>query len=132
MGVLRLIVRDDLNRCLQSQSKGIDEDGRFLHWPHSDTHLGWKQLQQLIDPTAAIEDVKRTEQFKARYGEAIRTLRKSMSIKQSDVAGLTPRQLRHIEHGEQVVTKKALEALSAAHQIPTDEYLKRLGAHAAV
>ncbi len=109
----------------------IDEDGRFLHWPHSDTHFGWKQLQQLIDPSAAIEDVKKTEQFKQSYGSAIRTLRESSGLKQTDVVGLAPRQLRRIEHGEQTVSRKALEALSAAHGIPVEEYLRRLAALAA-
>lgn len=109
----------------------IDEDGRFLHWPHSDTHLGWKQLQQLIDPSAALEDAKRTEQFRERYGSAIRTLRESSGLKQTDVVGLTPRQLRRIEHGEQTVSRKALEALSAAHELPIDEYLRNLAAIAA-
>jgi len=104
----------------------IDEDGRFLHWPHSDTHLGWKQLHQLIEPTAVLEDAKKTDQFKASYGEAIRTLRVSLGIKQSDVVGLTPRQLRRIEHGEQIVFKKALESLSAAHTMPIDDYLQKL------
>lgn len=104
----------------------IDEDGRFLHWPHSDTHLGWKQLQQLIDPSAAIEDVKRTQEFKQRYGSAIRSLRESSGLKQTDVVGLTARQLRRIEHGEQTVSRKALEVLSAAHGIPVEEYLRKL------
>ena len=104
----------------------IDADGRFLHWPHSDTHLGWKQLQQLIDPSAAIADVKKTEQFKQRYGSAVRSLRESSGLKQTDVVGLTPRQLRRIEHGEQTVSRKALEVLSAAHGIPVEEYLRRL------
>lgn len=109
----------------------IDEDGRFLHWPLSDTHLGWKQLQQLMDPTAAIEDAKKTEHFKERYGSAIRTLRESSGLRQSDVVGLTPRQLRRIEHGQQTVSRKALEALSAAHQLPIDEYLRQLATLAA-
>ncbi len=104
----------------------IDEDGRFLHWPHSDTHLGWKQLKQLIDPSAAIEDVKETEQFKQRYGGAVRTLRESSGLKQTDVAGLTPRHLRRIEHGEQTVSRRALVALTAAHSISVEEYLRRL------
>ena len=104
----------------------IDEDGRFLHWPHSDSHLGWKQLHQLIDPTVALEDAKKSDQFKVKYGNAIRTLRESSGLKQSDIVGLTPRQLRRIEHGEQIVSKKSLGALSLAHGIPIDTYLRKL------
>ncbi len=104
----------------------IDEDGRFLCWPHSDSHLGWKQFHQLIDPTVALEDAKKSDQFKVNYGNAIRTLRELLGLKQSEIVGLTPRQLRRIEHGEQVVSKKALEALSRAHGIPIDTYLRKL------
>ncbi len=114
------------NDLSKLSSFDIDEDGRFLHWPHSDTHLGWKQLNQLIDPTVALEDAKKSDQFKVNFGNAIRTLRESLGLKQSDIVGLTPRQLRRIEHGEQVVSKKALEALSLAHGNTIDTYLSKL------
>ena len=114
------------NDLSQLSSFEIDEDGRFLFWPHTDTHLGWKQLHQLIDPTVALEDAKKSEQFMVNYGNAIRTLRESLGLKQSDIVGLTPRQLRRIEHGEQVVSKRALEALSLAHGTPIDTYLRKL------
>ena len=120
---------DDLSKLSNFE---IDEDGRFLWWSHSDTHLGWKQLHQLIDPTVALEDAKKSHQFMANYGSAIRTLRESSGLKQSDIVGLTPRQLRRIEHGEQVVTKKALEALSLALGIPIDTYLRKLAKLATV
>lgn len=70
--------------------------------------------------------MQRRGQFNERYGSAIRALRESSGLKQADVIGLAPRQLRRIEHGEQTVSKKALEALSAAHKVPIDEYLRRL------
>ncbi len=114
------------NNASQLASFEIDEDGRFLYWPHADAHLGWKQLQHQIDPSTAIEDAKKSDRFNERYGGAIRALRESSGLKQSDVVGLASRQLRRIEHGEQTVSKKALEALSAAHQIPIDEYLQKL------
>jgi len=114
------------NDLSQLSSFEIDEDGRFLFWPHTDTHLGWKQLHQLIDPTVALDDAKKSEQFMVNYGNAIRTLRESLGLKQSDIVGLTPRQLRRIEHGEQVVSKRALEALSLAHGTPIDTYLRKL------
>ncbi len=114
------------NDASQLANFEIDEDGRFLYWPHADAHLGWKQLQHQIDPSTAIEDAKKTERFNERYGGAIRALRESSGLKQSDVVGLASRQLRRIEHGEQTISKKALEALSAAHRIPVDEYLQKL------
>src|SRR5205823_295253 len=49
----------------------IDEDGRFLYWPHADVHLGWTQFRQIIDPASAVADIKKTEKFNQRYGTAI-------------------------------------------------------------
>ena len=105
----------------------IDEDGRFLYWPHSDTHLGWKQLEQLINPTAAIKDKKESDQFKLRYGQAIKSLREDKGLKQKEIHGLTDRQLRRIEQGEQIVTSKALEALSKSHGMERGDYMRELG-----
>gem|GEM_PF-1767771 len=109
----------------------MDEDGRFLYWPHSDTHMGWKQLEQLLDPAVAIQDEKKTEQFKRRYGQAIRSLREETGLKQTDIPGLTDRQLRRIEQGLQLVTSKALKALALAHKLNIADYMKELGLRSA-
>lgn len=106
----------------------IDEDGRYLHWPDGDVHLGWRQLEQLLDPTKSIADQKRSESFKQQYGQAIRELRESAGLKQTDIDGLTDRQLRRIEHGEQMVSSKALELLASAHGLSIADYMNRLAA----
>ena len=101
----------------------IDEDGRYLHWPHADVHLGWAQLRQLIDPTAALADVQKTKKFNQRYGAAIRSRREELGLKQADIHGVTERQLRRVEHGEQAASKATLEALAKAHSQSLEEYL---------
>ena len=104
----------------------IDEDGRFLHWPHVDVHLGWSQIRQLVDPTAALAEVQRSTKFNRLYGAAIRALREERGLKQTDIDGVTERQLRRVEHGEQAASKVTLEALAKAHAQPLDEYLEAL------
>lgn len=52
----------------------IDEDGRFLFWPHADVHLGWEQFLQIVDPTSAVAAQQRSKVFNERYGAAIRAL----------------------------------------------------------
>ena len=101
----------------------IDEDGRYLHWPHADVHLGWAQFRQLIDPTAALADVQKTKKFNQRYGAAIRSRREELGLKQADIHGVTERQLRRVEHGEQAASKATLEALAKAHSQSLEEYL---------
>ena len=104
----------------------IDEDGRFLFWPHADAHLGWEELQQIIDPTRAVTAEKKTARFNRRYGAAIRSLREEAGIRQSDIPGLSARQLRRIEQGKQAATSSSLKALARAHGMVIEEYLKEL------
>jgi hypothetical protein len=104
----------------------IDEDGAFLHWPETDTHLGWNQLLQLVDPAAELVARGETAQFNARYGAAIRAVRERAGLKQTEIDGLTERQLRRVEHGEQAVTPAAMRALARAHDLSPTDYLDRL------
>ena len=104
----------------------IDEDGRFLYWPHSDIHLGWEQLRQIVDPVSALADQQKTKTFNRGYGAAIRSLREEKVLKQSDISGLTARHLRRIEHGEQAASKATLGSLAQSHGLTLENYLKEL------
>lgn len=104
----------------------IDEDGSFLYWPHADAHLGWEQLERLVDPAAALKAQQRTTDFNRRYGAAIRSLREERGIRQSAVPGLTERHLRRIEHGEIRATRSAIQSLAAAHELDLSEYMREL------
>lgn len=106
----------------------IDEDGRFLFWPHADVHLGWEQFLQIVDPAAALAAKQKSQAFNERYGAAIRALREEHGLKQSDIAGIAERHLRRVEHGEQAASKGTLEALAKAHGRALGDYLKELAA----
>jgi hypothetical protein len=104
----------------------IDEDGRFLFWPHADVHLGWEQMRQFMDPTAAVAGKQKTEEFNRGYGSAVRRLRQEKRLKQAAIDGLSERHVRRIEQGKQPVTSSALRALAKAHGMPIEDYLKEL------
>lgn len=106
----------------------IDEDGRFLFWPHADAHLGWEQMMQIVDPTSAVAAKKKTDDFNRKYGAAIRSLREEAELKQAAIAGLTERHLRRIEQGKQSATSAALKSLAKAHGMKIDDYMKELAA----
>jgi hypothetical protein len=110
----------------QVQAFDIDEDGRFLHWPHADVHLGWEQCLQLVDPAAALAAKQKSDDFNRRYGAAIRALREASGLKQSEIRGVTERHLRRVEHGQLPAKRSTLTALAEAHRLPLDEYLKKL------
>jgi len=128
----RLVVPlEKLAKCIGTDAERaaafeIDEDGSFLFWPHADVHLGWEQFLQILDPAAAIAAKQRSREFNKRYGSAIRAVREAHKLKQSEIAGMTERHLRRIEHGEQRASKKTLETLANTHDLPLKAYLKEI------
>lgn len=108
------------------ESFEIDEDGRYLYWPHADAHYGWEQFRQLVDPTAALAAKQRSVAFNKKYGIAIRSLREDSGLKQSDIKGVTERHLRRVEHGEQAASTATLQCLADASGLSLDEYLMEL------
>ena len=104
----------------------IDEDGSFIYWPDLDLHLGWRQLQQLIDPEVALKASQKSEDFNKRCGKAVQKLREEAGLNRNDIPGLSEKQLGRIEKGECRLTTNAIEVLSKAHNIGRNEYMKSL------
>jgi len=108
------------------QTFEIDEDGSFIYWPEFDLHLGWAQLQQLINPEAALKASQKSQEFNKRYGRAVQKIREQAGIKPSDIPGISEKQLRRIENGECRLTSNAIEVLSQAHKLAPNEYMTKL------
>lgn len=104
----------------------IDPDGSFIHWPDIDVHLGWNQFLQAVNPEELRKSQQRSGEFNKRYGAAIRKVREEAGLSQSNVAGLTERQLRRIEQGECRATTGAISALSKAHNVEANAYMDML------
>lgn len=117
---------------LQGLSKGdreafeIDEDGTFIYWPSGDIHLGWEQFECAVDETAHLKAKQQTEGFNKAYSAAIEALRKKRSLRQSDIEGLTPRQVGRIESGQCRATLSALRKLAKAHNMSVSQYMEEL------
>jgi hypothetical protein len=104
----------------------IDPDGSFIYWPDLDVHLGWNQFLQAVDPAELRKAQGRSAGFNRRYGAAIRKVREKAGILQSQVEGLTDRQLRRIERGESRATTAAISALARAHGLDPNSYMEKL------
>jgi hypothetical protein len=104
----------------------IDEDGTFIYWPSGDIHLGWEQFECAVDETAHLKAKQQTEGFNKAYGAAIEALRKEKGLRQSDIEGLTPRQVGRIESGRCRATLSALRKLAKAHHMSVGEYMEEL------
>lgn len=122
---LRPLARGSKN---QLQEFVIDSDGAFIHWPKLDVHLGMEQFVQAVDPAAYLKARQESRDFNERYGLAIRTFRQEHGLRQSDIAGLTPRQVGRIERGECRATHSALKKLAKAHKVNTSDYMTSIAA----
>ena len=100
----------------------IDDDGVFIYWPRLDVHLGWEQFAQLISEADYLRARQQSAEFNKRYGGAIRALRQARGLRQSDVKGLTPRQVGRIERGECRATRSAIAKFASAHGLSSGEY----------
>ena len=112
-------------RCIPVSARGqfiVQQDGAYIHWPQADVHLDLDAIRVAINPTAR----KRAARVKARhdqlYGRAIARVRQKYGLKQSDIEGLSERQVRRIEKGEGT-TVRALERLARAHGKALQDYL---------
>jgi hypothetical protein len=104
----------------------IDEAGAFLHWSDGDVHLGWEQFAQAVDEGAYLKARQKSQEFNRCYGTAIRRLRVKRGLRQSDIRGLTPRQVGRVERGECRATHAALEKLAKANGMSTSDYMAAL------
>jgi hypothetical protein len=112
--------KENINRFV------IDEDGAFIYWPDEDIHLGWEQFEQAVDKQAYLKAKQQSDEFNRDYGVAIKKLRERQNLLQSDIKGLTPRQLRRIETGQCRATYKALCKLAEVHKMSISEYMEKL------
>lgn len=111
---------------LERRNFQIEPYGSYLHWVDRDIHLDIESLRYLKDENFKKQkDVESLSHDKA-LGKSIATIRKSIGLKQTEIAGVSERQLRRIEV-EGIRPKVAtLRALAHAHEFSLDEYLDRI------
>jgi hypothetical protein len=102
----------------------IDDDGSYIYWADLELHLGWEQLQQVVDPLAVRKAKQKSREFNERYGAAIRKLRQQKGLTLSEIPEISEKQLRRIERGDCRLTSNAAGKLAAAHGMDPNEYLQ--------
>jgi hypothetical protein len=107
----------------------VDEDGSYIYWAAPDIHLDLDAIRTAIDPASRARAVAAKALHDSRYGAAIVRLRLRMGLKQSQIEGLSERQVRRIEKGEGT-TYQALSRLASAHRMGLESYLRELAANA--
>ena len=103
----------------------VAKDGSYLRWPTSDVDLDLEAIRYYTDDNyrqrANRERLMRDEQF----GASVAAVRKRYELRQTDVEGLSARQVRRVEKGKSA-SLAALEKLARAHGLETNEYLEEI------
>lgn len=112
-----------------SQSKFIvSESGSRIHWPDDDVDLTAESIRAFADPQVRREQQAARRAEAALYAKAIRSLREQHGLRQSDIPGLTDRQVRRLEEGDTMPRVATLQKLARAHGMDVDAYVAALAA----
>jgi uncharacterized protein DUF2442 len=109
----------------QRQKCRVSCDGAFVHWPTADVHLDLDSVKRRLDPVWAQRKLAEDALGTASAGRAVAAVRRASNLRQSDIPGLSARQVRRIEHGESS-TLTALERLASAHALDLATYVDRI------
>ncbi len=103
----------------------IDPDGSFLHWPIGDVHLDLEALRLAADPGLAAQAHLERLRHDERLGRAIAAVRARHGLMQTQMGGLSERQVRRIEQGSRP-RLSTLSRLAEAHGQEVNDYLSEV------
>ena len=101
----------------------IDDNGSCLYWEDADIHLVLEAFRCATDPSWKQKFASLKSEHNQVFGKAIATLRKQYKLCQSDIIGLSDRQVRRIERGEGSTKVDTLRLFAKAHGMELDSYL---------
>lgn len=107
----------------------ISESGSYIHWESGDIHLDIDAIRYTLD-----EDWRRKcdlEQIThdKKFGQAVASVRNVHKLGQSDIEGVSDRQLRRIENEGARPSVATLSALAKAHKTDLNKYLEQLASY---
>lgn len=108
------------------QNFKVSESGSRMHWPDADVDLDLDAIRAVADPEVRRAQETQRRKDAARYGRAIKAVRVEHKLKQSEVPGLSERQLRRLESGDVVPHASTLAKLAAAHDMTVEAYMSAL------
>lgn len=104
----------------------VDVDGSFLTWPGTDVHLGPSQLLQAVDPSELAEI--EIERFRSENtAMALKHMREERGLRQTDIEGLSERQVSRLENAESRLTAEAAEKWASSFDLSMADFLEELG-----
>lgn len=103
----------------------IAEDGSYVRWPGADVDLDLDALRYHTNAAHRRRTDRERLARDERFGSAVAAVRGRHSLRQTDIKGLSARQVRRIEKG-QGASLSSLEKLAWAHRMETGDYLEEV------
>ena len=100
----------------------ISSEGSYIAWPEAEVHLDLDAIRYVKDVAWRKKKDRERLIYDSRFGEAVAALRKKYNLRQTDIAGLSERQVRRIEKGERTRVR-TLEILAQSHGLSLKAYL---------
>ena len=100
----------------------LSSEGSYMHWPDADVHIDLDAIRYAKDDAWRQKKDRGSVIYNARFGKAVALLRKQHGLNQSDVQGLSERQVRRIEKGERTKVD-TLAILAKSHGRSLKDYL---------
>ena len=100
----------------------ISSEGSYIAWPEVDVHIDLDAIRYAKDAAWQKKQDRERLVYDSQFGEAVAALRKKYNLRQTDIAGLSERQVRRIEKGERTRVH-TLEILAKSHGLSLKAYL---------
>lgn len=120
--------------ALPSGARGsftVSASGSRIHWEQGDVDLNLDTVREYVDPKVRQRHEALRRREGARYADAIRQLRVERGVKQSEIAGMSERQVRRLEKGDTTPQSGTLNKLASAHGMTVERYLAELARRSA-
>lgn len=102
----------------------VTDDGSYVSWPDAGIDIDLEIIKTVLDPSLIEERRLEAIQSDIRFGKAVALMRESSNLRQSDIPGLSDRQVRRIESGQRA-SLDSLKALASAHGMTVNTYLEK-------
>ncbi len=103
----------------------VEKDGSYVYWPSLDVHLDMESIRGLSDPNYPEKAKQERVQSDQLFGQAVADVRRKHGLRQSDIKGLSERQVRRVETGARPRVS-TLNLFAKAHSLSTNDYLNEV------
>jgi len=100
----------------------IAADGSHIAWTDLDIHLDLESFRCAADPEYGRKYQYQKMHASAEFGSAVARVRKKRGFRQTDFTGLSERQIRRIENGDNT-SIEALRRIAVAYDLDVNDYL---------